>query len=350
MTERHQRKRAVVICPGRGTYNRNELGYIQKYHADKEDLFAKFDHKRQNNGLATLTSLDSAPVFKSREHLQAQNAAPLIMSCAYADYLSIDQEQYDIVAVTGNSMGWYIALTCAQALSPEQGFDLVSTMSDLTQGPDFGGQLIYPIVDDTWQLDAERVSSVQKLISESQNTPEKQLYMSIEFGGFAVLAGSHEAIRNAKQKLPTIDEQYPMELPGHSAFHTPLMQRASAKAFEKFAHNFFAKPRVPLIDGDGSIWHPQMTHAEALRYYTLATQVKETYGFSHAVRVALKEFTPDTVILTGPGSTMGGAVAQVMIQEKWKNLRNKQDFIRTQESEPVLLAMGIDEQRQKVTG
>ncbi|RTE86630.1 MULTISPECIES: hypothetical protein [Gammaproteobacteria] len=342
------KQRAVVICPGRGTYNRKELGYLARYHADKKNLLDEFDALRQQQGKATLASLDSANVFKSKEHLQAQNAAPLIMSCAYADFLSIDRDKYDIVAVTGNSMGWYIALTCAQAVEAQQGFDLVSTMSDFTQGADLGGQLIYPLVNEQWELDDTRVQDVKNIIAASQSSSENQLYMSIEFGGYAVLAGSHAAIREAKQKLPVIDDQFPMELPGHSAFHTPLMQRASEKAFDYFGDDFFASPHVPLVDGDGRVWQPQLTQPSALREYTLNNQVTQTYGFSKAVSVALREFAPDTVILTGPGSTMGGAVAQVMINEKWQNLANKDDFIARQDKSPILLAMGLEEQRKLV--
>ncbi|MCO4321338.1 malonyl CoA-ACP transacylase [Aliidiomarina quisquiliarum] len=341
------KKRAVVVCPGRGTYNRPELGYFHTHHSDKLDMLARFDVQRQQQGLATIQSLDSAKAFKSREHLQAENAAPLIYSCAYGDFLSINRDEYDIVAVTGNSMGWYIALACAGALNADKGFELVSGMSALTQGANLGGQLIYPLVDDNWLASETNRKAIDALVNDPAVSAEDQLYWSIEFGGYAVLAGSHAAVRRAMQQLPNIDGIYPLELPGHSAFHTPLMQGGSVKAFEKFPTDFFTAPTIPLVDGDGRIWHPSGTQADALRDYTLNTQVTETYNFSQAIEVAMKEFAPDVLILTGPGSTMGGAVAQVMIEVNWQDLADKQDFIARQKNQPLLLAMGMDGQRQQ---
>lgn len=338
------RKRAVVVCPGRGTYNRSELGYLSRYHTQHQTLLADFDAMRAKQGRASLQSLDTAPVFKSKEHLHAENAAPLIYSCAYFDFLNIDREAYDIVAVTGNSMGWYIALACAGALSARRGFELVSGMADRTQGKDLGGQLIYPLVDAHWRPSEAHQKAVEDAIVAAQGEGDP-LYWSIAFGGYAVLAGSHSAIRRALANLPRVDDRYPLELPGHSAFHTPLMAKASQEGLKAFGNDFFSAPEIPLIDGLGKIWHPSGTQAGALRDYTLTTQVQDTYHFSAAIRVALREFAPDVLILTGPGATMGGAVAQVMIAEGWQGLRSKAEFVAQQAKSPCLLAMGIEEQR-----
>lgn len=346
-TKINTKKRAVVVCPGRGTYNRAELGYFHQYHADKQAMLARFDAKRAQQGLVSIKELDRAKTFKSREHLAGENAAALIYSCAYADFLSINRDEYDIVAVTGNSMGWYIALACAGALNDEQGFELVSGMAGLTQGENLGGQLIYPTVADNWQQSEENQRVIDLLVNDSSVAEADRLYWSIAFGGYAVLAGNEAAIKRAKQALPNLEGIYPLELPGHSAFHTPLMKAASEQAFQQFTADFFQAPQIPLIDGDGKIWHPAGTQVNALRDYTLNKQVTDTYNFSHAIKVALKEFAPDVLILTGPGSTMGGAVAQVMIAEHWHDLADKADFISRQKNQPLLLAMGMDEQRQQ---
>lgn len=344
------KKRAVVVCPGRGTYNRPELGYLQNYHADKSALIAAFDQQRTAQGLTPIAALDSAQVFKSKEHLKAENAAPLIYSCAYSDFLSINTDEYEIVAVTGNSMGWYIALACAGALSAQQGFELVSGMGQLTQGDDLGGQLIYPRVDENWHKSEVNCQAIEALLAESRlpgsNIPAADhLYESIAFGGYAVLAGSQAAIQRAVEKLPPLEGIYPMVLPGHNAFHTPLMNQASQQAFAHFPLDFFQAPKIPLIDGDGKIWSPSGTQAEAIREYTLNKQVTDTYSFSQAIAVAVKEFAPDMLILTGPGSTMGGAVAQALIDINWRDLASKEDFVNRQKSTPVLLAMGMAAQR-----
>lgn len=340
------KKRAVVVCPGRGTYNRTELGYLHNYHADKLGMVAEFDKKRAAKGLTLIKDLDGAKAFKSREHLRAENAAPLIYSCAYSDFQAINRDEYEIVAVTGNSMGWYIALACAGALDANRGFDLVSGMGELTQGDDLGGQLIYPLTDENWLPRAENRAAIDALVNDDSVAPEDRLYWSIEYGGYAVLAGSDVAVKRAMEQLPPLEGRYPMALPGHNAFHTELMNGSSDKAFAHFAPDFFSKPSIPLIDGDGHIWHPTGTQPEALRQYTLYNQVTKTYFFSKAIEVALKEFAPDVLILMGPGSTMGGAVAQAMIEIGWNDLEDKADFIARQKDDPFVLAMGMEAQRQ----
>ena len=104
-----QKKRAVVICPGRGTYNKEELGYLQRLHADKTEIVSVVDNYRQSQGQVSIAELDGMEQYNMRLHTAGENASALIYACALADYQSINRDEYDVVAVTGNSMGWYIA-------------------------------------------------------------------------------------------------------------------------------------------------------------------------------------------------------------------------------------------------
>ena len=142
---------AIVVAPGRGTYNREELGYLSRHHADKPDLIASLDAYRVSQGQPTLSALDGAARFSGATHIRGDNASALIHACAYADFLSIDRDRFDILGVTGNSMGWYIALTCAGALGPMDGLSVVNAMGTLMHDHAPGGQTIYPYVDDIWR-------------------------------------------------------------------------------------------------------------------------------------------------------------------------------------------------------
>lgn len=86
----------------------------------------------------------------------------------------------------------------------------------------------------------------------------------------------------------------------------------------------------------------------ALWDYTLGHQVVETYDFTRAITHAAREFAPDLFIVTGPGTTLGGAVAQSLILANWCSMGSKADFQRLQQAEPLLVAMGMDEQRALV--
>ena len=80
--------------------------------------------------------------------------------------------------------------------------------------------------------------------------------------------------------------------------------------------------------------------------YTLDHQVRKTYDFSKGIEVALKEFAPDCLILLGPGSTMGGAIAQILIQHNWHQLETKEDFIQLQQNDPYIYSLGLEQQRR----
>ena len=114
------KKTALVVCPGRGTYNKAELGYIGQ-NCNDSVLLKQFDAVRAAAGLASVSELDGQKVFSRATHLKAENAAALIFAAGVMDYRSINTEQFDVVAVTGNSMGWYTALGCAGVLAADTG-------------------------------------------------------------------------------------------------------------------------------------------------------------------------------------------------------------------------------------
>ncbi|MDP5134824.1 malonyl CoA-ACP transacylase [Rheinheimera baltica] len=338
------KKTALVVCPGRGTYNKAELGYIATNCNDKA-LIAQFDAVREASGLATISYLDSQAIFSRTSHLKAENAAGLIFAAGFADFQSINQERFDVVAVTGNSMGWYTALSCAGVIAPQSGMQLVSDMAQLTAG-EAGAQFIYPVINDLWQPDAERAALVQQQLRKHNG----ELFMSIVYGGYAVIAGSERAVKDAMLALPPCDERFPLLLQGHAAFHTELMQMASDRALSLWPAARFNQPQVPLIDGCGHVWTPYGSDLTLLQRYTLKQQVCQTYDFSKALQVAVKEFAPEHIILLGPGGSLGGAVAQSLIQINWQGLKTKQDFVAVQQSpEPLVLSLGISEQRGVVT-
>lgn len=341
-----QKKRALVVCPGRGSYNKEEMGYFSRYHSDKQSLLDEFDQYRKAHGSELISQLDCSESFNLKLHTAANNASSLIYACAYADYLSIDTEKYELVAVTGNSMGWYIALAVSQVLNSGDALELIDTMGAIMAQEARGDQLIYPLVDESWQIDLSRKADLMRVLLQVNEEHPNGLYLSIDLGGYWVFAGSSIAISQLQQQLPVIDERYPMKLFNHAAYHSPLMTDISVKALNLLEQNKFKAPSIPLIDGLGQIWQPYNTETKKLFDYTLATQVTETYHFNRAIEVAIKEFAPEHIILLGPGSSLGGSIAQNLIAMQWQGLRCKQDFIERQKTSPLLLSMGIESQRR----
>jgi acyl transferase domain-containing protein len=343
-------KTAVVVCPGRGVYNKSELGYLARHHADKSDLFQRFDRERRRLGQATLAELDGAKAYSNAIHTRGDNASALIFAATLADLLSIDKKAIEVVAVTGNSMGWYSALACAGALSPEAGFQVANTMGALMQESLIGGQMIYPFVGEDWSPAPDRKASLLALVGEIARRPGCELALSIDLGGMLVVGGDEAGLAAFAASVPPTQGRFPLRLANHAAFHTRLQSPVAAKGRERLALELFASPRLPLVDGRGAIWQPQATPTQALWDYTLGRQVVETYDFTKAIQVAAREFAPDVFIVTGPGATLGGAVAQALILADWRGMKSKNDFQDAQRTAPVLIAMGMEDQRREVVG
>ncbi|UWQ03841.1 ACP S-malonyltransferase [Aliiroseovarius crassostreae] len=345
-----RKQTAIVVTPGRGTYNRDELGYFARHHADKSDLMAGFDAYRLSQGQEPLSALDGAPRFSGARHTRGDNASGLIHACAVADFLSIDRDRIDILGVTGNSMGWYIALACAGVLDQIGGLDVVNTMGTLMHEHMIGGQVIYPFVDENWtEIPGER-ARIEAKMSEISARPGHILTLSIDLGGMLVLAGNTEGLAAFEAEMPVTQGRFPMRLPGHAGFHTAMQEPVAAEGRARLGQDLFARPNLPLIDGRGKIWHPRATDLPALRSYTLGHQVVAPYDFTTALRVAAREFMPDLFILLGPGTTLGGAVAQSLVRQNWRGLQNKADFKARQAAAPVVLSMGQADQRARVCG
>ncbi len=334
-----KKERLVVLCPGRGSYTKETIGYLKKFKPAINDFVSDIDQRRANRGEPTISELDNATTFSPGIHTKGENASTLIYACSYADFQSIDLSKNEIVAVTGNSMGWYLALAFAGALDRAGAFDVINTMGSMMKEKVIGGQIIFPIIDGDWNQNQELKDIVNKTIGLAREAGG-QIFLSIHLGGYAVMGGDQTGLSFMMKHLPKI-ENYPFQLVNHAAFHTPLLKSTSERAFEILGQELFKRPTIPLIDGQGRIWQPYSTDVQALYNYTLDTQVVDTYDFTKAVTVALKEFAPDKLVLLGPGNSLGGAIGQILVENKWESIASKADFSARQKSKPFLISMGL---------
>ena len=335
------RERIVIICPGRGSYTRETQGYLKKYIQSSSSEIKYMDNERNNAGLPTLTEIDSQK-FKASVHMKGEHASTLIYACSLIDYYSIDQSKYKIVAILGNSMGWYSTLAFSKSLHFQKAYGLIDTMGSMMKNKIIGGQIIYSITDDDWNINK---GIMEQCLKEVEKVGAQ---ISIYLGGYIVIGGEQEALNTLLKRLPKKDN-YPFQLPYHAAFHTPLLQSISKEAKRKFPKDMFLKPQTPIIDGRGYIWSPWSTNEIDLWNYTLGNQVCNFYDFTQSLTVSIKEFSPDKIVLLGPGNTLGGAIGQIICQLKWKNISSKKDFIAIQKDNPFLISMGIPDQREIIS-
>ncbi len=330
-------KRIAIVCPGRGSYTRELLGSLRP-----SPSIAAADRFRAALGRPRPTEMDAA-AYSSRIHVAGENASILTMAAALGDADTL--QNVSVCCVLGNSMGWYTALAVAGALPLVDAFTLVETMGQYQADNVIGGQVLYPLVDSEW-----RSLPSPELEAALADTPG--LYRSIHLGGQMVIGGEQPALNHLLKRLPTRkigERDAPFQLPLHSAFHTPLLSATSARALAELGGLGWTAPTVPLIDGRGHIFRPGHGSPDALRDYTLGAQVVEPYHFSASVRVALREYAPDAIVLLGPGGNLGAPVAQVLIEEEWRGLDSRSAFLAQQSRDPFVLSMARPEQRARVT-
>ena len=193
-----------------------------------------------------------------------------------------------------------------------------------------------------WTVSQDQI--IEEKLKQVNELPGHKAHTSIYFGGLRVIGGNDNALKWLLKELPKTQEFYPFRLPGNAAFHTPLLEQTSHKAKKELPPKLFDTPKIPMIDGRGKIWMPYSTEVNELWEYTLGHQVYETYDFTKAIEVAIKEFAPDHLIIIGPGMTLGGAVAQALIKNNYK-ITNKEEFKTLQSESPYMLAMGDAKQR-----
>lgn len=318
---------AVLFCPGRGSYGRGELGSIGHRLRDRAvaEALAEADAVRAAERRPTVTELDAARTFQPSRHLEGRNAAELIYFATLA-HLDDLRERYEIVAIGGNSLGWYTALAAAGACSPRDGWRLVTTLARL-QEEVAGGQILTTTVDpQTWRTDPGLVAAVDEALAAAGQAGDGFVARSIRLGGHEVLAGTEPGVARLLQVLPRVagsEREFPFRLAGHGPFHTALCEPVAAAATTELATLPVTEPRVHLIDGRGDLHTPWSADPRELRAYTTDVQVRTTFDFSATVRVALREFCPDVLLQAGPGTSLRAPIGHVVLREGYRGIRSR---------------------------
>ena len=196
--------RAVIVCPGRGSYGRAQIGSLP----DGDPIVAALDRFRSALGRPGVSELDRA-AFTPRLHVAGEHASILTFACTAVDVAAIDRRAIDVVGVTGNSMGFYTALHVAGALDLDAAATLVETLGSYQANHVIGGQLVYPTVDDRWRPDPALAAAATAALAEPG------VYLSIRLGGAIVLGADAGGLDRARRVLPPLERgglTYPLYL------------------------------------------------------------------------------------------------------------------------------------------
>lgn len=330
--------RAAVAFPGRGSYGPRSLRSLPAGHT----WVRRADEVRAAGGFTPLSELDGADRFDPAVHLRPTNSWPLVFVAGLLDAERI-ADDHEVVVVTASSTGWYTALAASGALDFDDALRLVHEMARAAEAPLEGdadaAELIYPLTDEAWRPTAERRRAIEKALQAVNGNAG----LALDLGAFAVVGGTTTALETVGAALPPVsvaERQYPLRLPTGEGWHTPLRADATTRAAEVLADLRWERPNVTLVDGRGVRFTPWSTDPAALADTTLRDQADTTFDFATALRVALREYAPDVVLLPGPGASLGAACAQVIVAEGYRGIRSRGEFEAAQAGQaPILLSM-----------
>ena len=341
--------RAAVAFPARGSYGPASLGSLPAAHP----WVRRADQLRAEVGLPPLSALDRAPGFDPAVHLRAANASPLTFLCGLLDAERIAGD-HEVVVVVASSTGWYTALAASGSLEFDDAFRLVQTMALLAEEPiendDPGGQLVYPLTDDQWRSDPAYAATLASALGEHANGHGSAddgsaggVHRSLELGAFTVLSGTGaglERVAGALSPVQVGSRRFPLRPAMQEAWHTPARAGTVRAAERLLSELTWSAPNVTLVDGRGARFTPYSTDPNELAHHTIVEQPTMTYDFAASLRVALRDYSPDVVLLPGPGASLGEVCAQLIVAEGYRSIRTRADLEAVQAgSSPILLSM-----------
>jgi hypothetical protein len=331
--------RAAVAFPGRGSYTASSLGSLHPAHP----WVRRAEELRRAAGRNSLVEIDGAKAIDPAVHHRPSNAWPMTFLCGLLDAERI-ADDHEVVVVVASSTGWYTALAASGALGFDDAFHLVEEMALAAEEPladgASGAELIYPLTNDAWAVDPARASAIDAALAADNE--DGGAGRALELGSFTVIGGTRAGVERIGSQLPTVmvgDRSFPLRLAG-DAWHTPVRARPAAAAVERLGSLTWDRPNVTLVDGRGARFTPWSTDVEELAEQTLNGQADAPYDFARGLRVALREYAPDVVLLPGPGNSLGAACAQLIVAEGYRGLRSRTEFETAQTgSSPILLSM-----------
>lgn len=327
--------RAAVVFPGRGAYGPASLGSLTVGHA----WVRRADEVRDAAGLPPISTIDAADRFDPSIHLRPVNGWPLTFLCGLLDAERI-ADDHEVVAVTASSTGWYTALAAAGVIGFDDAFRLVQAMGVAAEVPLESGEalaeIIYPLTDEEWQPADDRIDRLDAALDAA----EPDAFVAVDLGGFVVIGGTSRAVDGVAETLPPVTvgrRTFPLRLATGDGWHTPLRAASIEAAAADLGPITWERPNVTLIDGRGTRFTPWSTDPAELAEQSLRATGSSSYDFAAAMRVALREYAPDVVLLAGPGGSLGGACAQIVVMENYRGLGNRADFETAQAGPNALL-------------
>lgn len=280
------------IFPGQGTQTVGMGKDIYDKYEEAKNIYLKVDK-------ALGESVEDITYNLSQEELnQTKNTQIAIYTMSLSILEMLKKAGIKPVAAAGLSLGEYTALTCANAISVEEGAKIVRTrgrlMQELAPEGNWAMAAIIGMEDD----------KVEEVCSKVENGFVKAVNYNCP--GQVVVSGEKEAVLKAMEISKEMGARKAIELKTSGPFHTEKLQEASKelrKELEKISFNECKISVIKNLDGKPYAVEDDMVDI-------LANHVINPVKFRKSIETML-EMGVDTFVEVGPGKTLSGFVKKV---------------------------------------
>lgn len=282
----------AYIFPGQGTQTVGMGKDIYEKYEEAREIYSRVDNVLGEK-------IEDVTYNLSQEELnQTKNTQIAIYTMSLAILEILNKAGIKVEAAAGLSLGEYTALTCANAISVEEGAKIVRTrgrlMQDLAPEGDWSMAAIIGMEDDK--------------VEEVCSKVEKGFVKAVNYNcpGQVVVSGEKEAVLRAMEIAKEMGARKAIELKTSGPFHTEKLKDASNELRKELEKISFNKCEISVIKNlDGTPYTDEDNMVEIL-----ANHVINPVKFRKSIETML-EMGIDTFVEVGPGKTLSGFVKKV---------------------------------------
>lgn len=280
------------IFPGQGTQTVGMGKDIYEKYEDAKETYKKIDEVLGEN-------IEKLTFEESQEELsKTKNTQITIYAMSMAILEILNKKGIKPEAAAGLSLGEYSALTCAEAISLEEGAKIVRIRGTLMQELAPQGE---------WTM-AAIIGLDDNKVEEACSKVEKGFVRAVNYNcpGQVVVSGEKEAVTRAMEIAKDLGARKVIELKTSGPFHTEKLQDASKELRKELEKITFNKCKIPVIKNfDGLAYNENDNMVDIL-----ANHVINPVKFRKSIETMLK-MGIDTFVEIGPGKTLSGFVKKV---------------------------------------
>lgn len=280
------------VFPGQGTQTVGMGKDLYEKYEEAKKVYKKIEQVLGED-IAKLTFETSEEELNQTKNTQI---AIYAMSMAILEILKTQGVQAD--AAAGLSLGEYSALTCAKAISIEEGAKIVRTRGTLMQELAPKGE---------WAM-AAIIGLEDDKVEEACSKVTEGFVRAVNYNcpGQVVVSGEKVAVTKAMENAKALGARKAVELKTSGPFHTEKLQEASKALKKELEKITFAPCQLPVIKNlDGTPYAEEDNMVEIL-----ANHVMCPVKFRKSVETMLA-MGIDTFAEIGPGKTLSGFVKKV---------------------------------------